>query len=55
MRQGRYADLTPIASSNLSNQLQAHLRKEVRTFSDKTIGLSGDLTISRSSRSAQDI
>ena len=55
MRQGRYADLTPVESASLSNQLQTHRRREVRIFSDKTIALSGDLTISRGSWSAQDI
>lgn len=28
------ADMKPIASRNLSNQLQTHLREEVRLFSD---------------------
>src|SRR5262245_53665865 len=55
MRQGRYADMKPIASRNVSTQLQTHLREEVRLFSDKTIALSGDLSISRSSRPAQNI
>jgi hypothetical protein len=55
MRRGRYADFMPIASSNVSSQLQTHLREEVRLFSDKTIALSGDLPISRSSRPAQNI
>ena len=53
MRRGRYADM-PIASSNVSNQLQTHLREEARLFSDKTIVFSGDLPIS-SSRPAQNI
>ena len=35
MRQGRYADLTPVESASLSNQLQTHRRREVRIFSDK--------------------
>jgi hypothetical protein len=46
MRQGRYADVTPIASANLSNQLQAQSREEVRIFSDKAIAVFPDLTIS---------
>jgi hypothetical protein len=46
MRQGRYADLMPIASRNLSNPLQAHVRKQVRTCSDRTSAVSGNLTIS---------
>ena len=54
MRQGRYADLTPIENASLSNQLQTQRRKEVRMFSDNTIALSADLPISKSSRSAQD-
>src|SRR5437870_110339 len=51
---GRYADFMLIASSNVSNQLQTHLREEARLFSDKTIVFSGVLPIS-SSRPAQNI
>ena len=50
MRQARYADLTPIESASVSNQLQTQQRKEVRIFSDKTIVLSADLPISKSLR-----
>jgi hypothetical protein len=49
MRQARYADLMPIESTSVSNQLQTQRRKEVRIFSDKTIAPSADLPISKSS------
>ena len=45
MRQGRDAELTPIASRNLLNQSQKYLRDKSKLCAINRIAVSGELTI----------